>query len=108
MRIKQGEVSLRVPGRSEIGGRPRCPLPLSSEHSAWNGIIYEMNPESLESTILNAVARATADDWLACSVGDLRNRMGGDRQRCCQRHNQRDRRLDPVASAGERTIGRET
>jgi pyrimidine deaminase RibD-like protein len=35
-----------------------------------------MSPESLESTILNAVARATADDWLACSVGDLRNRIG--------------------------------
>lgn len=34
-----------------------------------------MSPETLETTILNAVARATADDWLACSVGDLRNRM---------------------------------
>src|SRR5689334_11460311 len=34
-----------------------------------------MNPETLESTILNAVARATMDDWLPCSIGDLRNRM---------------------------------
>ncbi len=34
-----------------------------------------MSPEALESTILNAVARATTDDWLACSVGDLRNRI---------------------------------
>ena len=34
-----------------------------------------MSPEALESAILNAVARATADDWLPCSVGELRNRM---------------------------------
>ena len=34
-----------------------------------------MSTEALESTILNAVARASADDWLVCSAGDLRNRM---------------------------------
>lgn len=35
-----------------------------------------MNPRILEKTILNAVAKVKPDDWLACSVGDLRNRMG--------------------------------
>jgi len=32
-----------------------------------------MNPQLLKLAILNAIARATADDWLTCSIGSLRN-----------------------------------
>lgn len=34
-----------------------------------------MNPRNLELAILKAIARVTSDDWLPCSIGDLRLRM---------------------------------
>jgi pyrimidine deaminase RibD-like protein len=36
---------------------------------------HHMVPERLEVAILEAIARAKLDDWLPCSIGDLRNRL---------------------------------
>ena len=35
----------------------------------------KMNPRNLESAILKAIARVRPDEWLPCSLGDLRLRM---------------------------------
>ena len=61
----------------EIEGDQRALLAADwpSGNDSWNGIIYDMSPDALASSILKSVARATPDDWLPCSVGDLRNRM---------------------------------
>jgi hypothetical protein len=34
-----------------------------------------MNPQQLEAAILNSIDRAGTDDWLPCSIRDLRYRM---------------------------------
>src|SRR5216683_5353761 len=36
---------------------------------------YTMKAQSLERTIVKAIARVKPDDWLPCSIGDLRLRM---------------------------------
>jgi hypothetical protein len=51
-----------------------CRERVGTSNVQWHNC-YTMKAQSLELTILKAIARVGPDDWLPCSLGDLRVRM---------------------------------